>query len=122
MKQVDINKLFEQKLKKVAQPIQLTNPVLESPEQQLNVNNSVPETVKTPVVEKRPEGKLSSQKDIIKGTISDLQTRSVLLTNKVEIVAAYKRDSNSEEALRLARDCQNLIQTLKNDLEKLALI
>lgn len=111
-----INDLFAKNIEKMAQPIQFTNPVLEKSQngEQADFNN-----LPTPSPQKE---KIPSQKQIIGEKVGVIQANLFALSEKMELISAFKRDSNSEEALRLVKDAWERMKGLKEDLSNLGLI
>ena len=115
----NLNEIFSSNLGKIAQPVQLTQPVMETP------NKGVAEGegfLSKPVKISTPGDALPDQKKVLSDSFDTLQTRIYRLRWVLDIINAGRPDGNSQEAMRIVDDCINISSSIKKDLKNMAVI
>lgn len=114
----NVDKVFSESLKKVAAPVQLTQPIMET-------STTSPVTPQPSNIDQllnqkgyeKTEGKIPSHKDIISSSIYDLNQRMAVLRKLLVVIDASRPDDNTKQALDLVGDCSNSLNTLRKYLK-----
>jgi len=113
-----VDKVFSENLKKVAAPVQLTQPIMETPTTSpVTPQSSNVDQILNQKGYEKAEDNIPSQKDSISSSIYDLNQRIAVLRKLLTVIDASRPDDNTKQALAIVGDCSNSLNALRQYLK-----